>query len=63
LLGHALRAPDRRRALVVLVVTVLWLASGFTNPYLISSTSGVVFGILAILPIAWRDIRSARSAV
>jgi hypothetical protein len=63
LLGHALRAPDRRRALVVLVVTVLWVASGFTNPYLISSTSGVVFGILAILPIAWRDIRSARSAV
>jgi hypothetical protein len=61
LVGSALRAPDRRRALVVLAVTVLWLASGFTNPYLISSTSGVVFGVLAILPIAWRDIGSMRS--
>jgi hypothetical protein len=58
LLWVALRVSDRRVGLFLGSMTVLWLMSGFTNPYLISSTSGVVFGVLAVLPLAWRHARA-----
>lgn len=48
------RVPDARAAAVLVCMTGLWLVSGFTNPYLISSTSGVVFAVLAILPFGLR---------
>lgn len=60
LVVSAARVPDARTAAVLVSMTGLWLASGFTNPYLISSTSGVVFGVLAILPFGLRA--SAASA-
>jgi hypothetical protein len=54
LVVSAARVPDARAATVLMCMTGLWLVSGFTNPYLISSTSGVVFGVLAILALGLR---------
>jgi hypothetical protein len=50
-------------AVSLLVMFLVWLCSGFTNPYLTSSYAGGAFGLFMAMFYRMRNISEAGSAV